>query len=187
VQILHDDLGLKKFHLRWIPRALDLTLENERLLYSRQVFEALEQAKHDDFRRIMTEGESRFFLFYPRDSAWAKSRCELPSSTKQEFDIEKCLVSVLWSVNMIHSLLDVPRCMIFNTPFFCEQVLARLADEMISDSRRKTLKGILIHLDNACPHNSELSHDCFEATKTHRLPYPPYSPDIAPNDFLLFR
>jgi histone-lysine N-methyltransferase SETMAR len=70
--------------------------------------------------------------------------------------------------------------------FFCEQVLLRLVEDITSHSRRKRLKGILVHLDNARPHHSGPSRDCLGTTKAQRLPYPPYSPDRAPSDFFLF-
>jgi hypothetical protein len=44
-----------------------------------------------------------------------------------------------------------------NPTFFCEQVLPSLVDDITSHGRNKILNGILIHLNDARPHNSELS------------------------------
>jgi hypothetical protein len=58
---------------------------------------------------IMTGDEFWFFLHHPHDSAWVGSRDELPGQIKPEIDAEKCLISVIWSVNVIHSLVDDPK------------------------------------------------------------------------------
>jgi transposase len=83
LHILHNDLGLKEFHLCWVPYTLDSNAKNERVCYSRLLLEALEQAKQNGFRGVITGDESRFFLFYSRDSALAESRFGLPARAKQ--------------------------------------------------------------------------------------------------------
>jgi hypothetical protein len=83
-------------------------------------------------------------------------------------------------VNGIHSLIDVPKGQTYNTDFFCHVVMPSLIDEVTRDSRRKTLKGFVIHMDNARPHNSRRSQECIKAPSAQR------SPDLAPSDFFLF-
>jgi transposase len=58
--------------------------------------------------------------------------------------------------------------------------------EICSQRRRRSLKGIVIHLDNARPHNSKESTQVLQDTKARRASHPPYSPDLAPSDFFLF-
>jgi hypothetical protein len=43
-----------------------------------------------------------------------------------------------------------------------------------------------VHFDNATPHRSARSENCFEACGFRHAPQPPYSPDISPCDFFLF-
>jgi hypothetical protein len=43
LQILHNDFGLTKFHLRWIPYTLTEDQKSERVTYSRQLLATLEQ------------------------------------------------------------------------------------------------------------------------------------------------
>jgi hypothetical protein len=43
-----------------------------------------------------------------------------------------------------------------------------------------------IHMDNAKPHNANVTNQFFEDNRMKRLPHPAYSPDIAPSDFYLF-
>jgi hypothetical protein len=66
------------------------------------------EEKGSGFQGIFTGDDSWFFLYYLCDSIWAASRDdELPQRIRQKIDTEKCLISILWSVNGIYSLLDV--------------------------------------------------------------------------------
>jgi hypothetical protein len=64
------------------------------------------------------------------------------------------LISILWSVNGIHSLLDVPKETTYNTRFFTDAVMPGLIENVRSWTRRNILKYWLICMDNARPHNS---------------------------------
>jgi hypothetical protein len=45
---------------------------------------------------------------------------------------------------------------------------------------------LLVHADNARPHTAKLSTQYFNENRMKSVPYHPYSPDLAPSDFLLF-
>jgi hypothetical protein len=124
-------------------------------------------------------------LYYSCDSIWAVSRDEFPQPTKQKNDTEKWLVSILWSVIGIHSLLDLPKGTTYNMAFFTDAVLPCLIEDVRSQTYRKTLKGWLIRMDGARPGNSRRAQRCTDASRAKFLPHPVYSPDLAPNDFLL--
>jgi hypothetical protein len=67
-------------------------------------------------------------------------------------------VRVYWffklSVNKIHSLLDIPNGTMCNTVYFTDTVIPILIENIRWWSRRKMLKGWLIHRDITRPHNS---------------------------------
>jgi hypothetical protein len=74
----------------------------------------------------------------------------------------------------------------YNTTFFVESVVPDLVERSCQESRRKTLRAIMVHLDNARPHNSRKSEAALTATKTRRIHAPAYSPDPSPTAFFLF-
>jgi hypothetical protein len=89
------------------------------------------------------------FLYYPRDLIWTPSRDEVPERLRQKINTEKCLISLLWSVNGIYDLVDVPKSRTYNSAFFCDTVAPSLFDGITLHSRTKSLKCLYIHLDNA--------------------------------------
>jgi hypothetical protein len=103
-----------------------------------------------------------------------------------QIDVEKCLVSSLWVVNRIHSLLDPPKGTMYNAAFFTDTVMPRLIENVESRIRRKRFKGWLIRRDNVRPYHSGRAQRCHEASRAERLLRVTYSPDLAPHNFLLF-
>jgi hypothetical protein len=133
----------------------------------------------------MTGDESLFFLHSPDDSAWIGSRDELPVQIKPEIQAEKCLISVIWLVNGIDSLVEVPKGESYSSAHFYDVVVPSLADDIGSRSRRKSLKGLYVHSDNARPHNSRQSIDCPQATKARGMAQSADNPGLTPSDFFL--
>ncbi|GFW95816.1 histone-lysine N-methyltransferase SETMAR [Trichonephila clavipes] len=60
-----------------------------------------------------------------------------------------------------------------------------LTEKNLSDRRPE--KGIVFHHDNARPHTAMVTHQKLNAFGWEDLAHPPYSPDIAPSDYYLFR
>ena len=67
---------------------------------------------------------------------------------------------------------------------------ANLLDQLriaIREKRRgKLTKGVLLQQDNARVHTSKVAMDAVERNGYELIPYPAYSPDLAPSDFFLF-
>jgi hypothetical protein len=123
------------------------------------------EQKANGFQRIAIGDESWFFPYYFRDLVWAASRDEVPQHIKQRIDMEKCLISILWSVNGIHSLFDVFKGTVYNIAFFTDAIMPNLTEKVRSRTRRRTLKGWSIHMDNARPHSSGRAQGLIEASK----------------------
>jgi hypothetical protein len=89
----------------------------------------------------------------------------VPEIPKQKIQSEKCLISIIWGSPGIKSLLYVPKGMKYNTTFFVESVVPDLVEQVCQESRRETLRGILVYLDKARPHDSRKSEAALTATK----------------------
>jgi hypothetical protein len=120
LRVLHDVLQVKKSNLRWVPHSLDDAQKAERISLSTDLLRILKQSQKTGFANIITGDELWFYFEYPHQLVWAPSRDEVPERFKQKLDTEKCLISVIWSVNGIHSLFYVPKGTTYNTTFFCD-------------------------------------------------------------------
>ncbi|XP_014790550.1 histone-lysine N-methyltransferase SETMAR-like [Octopus bimaculoides] len=71
-----------------------------------------------------------------------------------------------------------------------EDSVAENAIFMILSQNRASLvnrKYVIFHHDNARPHTARLTKTLLEELGWEILPHPPYSPDLAPSDYHLFR
>jgi hypothetical protein len=106
--------------------------------------------------------ESWFFFYYPCDSVWAMSHDEFHQLIKQKIDREECFISILWLVNGIHSLLDVPKGTTYNAAFFTDVVLPSFRN---SEEFDQFLNFCMKHFGvNA----AECPTDCFTAEEGRR-------------------
>jgi hypothetical protein len=74
----------------------------------------------------------------------------------------------------------------YDTTLFYDVVLLDLLANVGARTRRRTLKGISVHLDQARPHDSRKSNECPTEFHALRVPHPAYSPDRAPSHFFPF-
>jgi hypothetical protein len=170
---------------RWVPHAISINHKSKRVSYSKLLLTALMEHKANGFQRIITGDGVWFFLDYPYGSVWAAPHEELSQRIRQKIDGEKCLVSILWSVNGIRSLLDVPKETTDNTAFLTDVVMPSLIENVRARTRRKTLNGWLIHTDNVRPHNSSRAQRCIKGSSAERLPGPDYNSAQTWPDWLL--
>jgi hypothetical protein len=69
---------------------------------------------------------------------------------------------------------------------FPVSVLSDIERNLCDGKRRKTLRGIYIHLDNALAHNVKRSQQEISRTQATSVVHPVYFPDAALSDFFLF-
>ena len=89
--------------------------------------------------------------------------------------------SSLWTVIARSNFTDI------NSVLYCEQ-LDRLR-QAIEKKRPELInrKGVVFHHDNARPHTSLMTRQKLSELGWEVLMYSPYSPDITPSDYHLFR
>jgi histone-lysine N-methyltransferase SETMAR len=178
--------ALKKFNLHYFPYSLDNNQIAEWVAFSSELLEVLTSQRRNRFDHIITGDEFWFDFEYPYAEVSIPSRDEVLERIKKTVDIKKCLISIIWSINEIHSLLNIPKTITYNSKFFCNSIVPDLVEIAYVYSQRKILKNIMTHLDDAHPHNSRKSTECLEQFRARTVPHLAYSPDLAPCDFFLF-
>jgi len=86
-----------------------------------------------------------------------------------------------WKEIVHHELLSSNQTI--NSELYCEQ-LQRLQQAIERKRPELINRGVVFHHDNARPHTSLMTR---QKLREEILMHPPYSPDIAPSDYHLFR
>jgi hypothetical protein len=95
------------------------------------------------------------------------------------------MVTIAWKPDGFHVIEVLPKGTKFNADYYCSHVLTKLsktARQFTNETRRKLIR----HADDACPHTSKSSIEFYAKLDLTVAPHPPYSPDLALYDYLLF-
>ncbi len=184
-RILIEELHMKKLCLHWVPHDLTESQKVARLEISKQLLSLLQSFSENQARKVVTADESWFFLWYGADGLWTYGGIR-PTNTKHKIGDEKVMFFTAFSKCGIVLIDVLPKNTTFTSEYFVTQILPQLktsADNMTGVSRSIKLR---LHMDNAKPHNSQMSQEKMKELNIERLPQPPYSPDICANDFFLY-
>ena len=78
--------------------------------------------------------------------------------------------------------IAVPKGKSVNARFYKGNVLHKLKKYFLSRRPATGLRGVRLLRDNASSHKTAIVHEYLKQEKVVELPYPPYSPDLAPCD-----
>lgn len=170
----------------WVPHQLSVSNLNQRMsiatsLLSRQKFEPF-------LDRVITGDEKWVLYVNVRNNKQWLDPAQTPVVTVKNMNYnKKIMLSIWWDIRgIIHYELMNPNQTI-NSEIYCQQ-LTRLHQELVK--KRPSLvnrKQIVFHHDNAKPHISKVTQQKIIELGWELLPHPPYSPDLAPTDYHLFR
>jgi hypothetical protein len=99
---------------------------------------------------------------------------------------KKTILSAYFSRTDFVSIEFLPQGQNYNSHFFTEIILPSVVKNLSVARSKLKATAAHLHLDNAKPHNSQLSLQKIEEYGFIRVPQPPDSPDLAPCDFFFF-
>lgn len=171
----------------WVPYELkDRDIERRKTMCEL----LLQRQKRKSFlHRIITGDEKWIHYDNPkRKAAWVKPGEAGPSTPKRNIHGAKVMLCIWWDMKGViyYELLNSNETI---TGARYRTQLMRLKQALAQ--KRPEWKGlhekiILLH-DNARPHVAVPVKNYLEGINWDILPHPPYSPDIAPSDYYLFR
>lgn len=129
-----------------------------------------------------------FFDNPKRSSAYVKPGTSAPQVPKRNIHGAKVMLCIWWdSKGVVYYELLKPSQTV--TAELYKEQLTRL-QQALEEKRPEWLDRhakIILQHDNARPHVAKAVKDHINELKWEVLPHPPYSPDLAPSDFHLFR
>ena len=122
-----------------------------------------------------------------RKKSWSKRDESAQSTSKANIHQKKVMLSVWWNIKGIFYFELLPRNQTINSNVYCRQLMKLVKEMKEKRPELATRKCVIFHQDNARPHTSLVSHEKLLELGWKVMPHPPYSADLAPSDYYLFR
>lgn len=171
----------------WVPHELtDRQMEKRKTICEN----LLQRQKRKGFlHRILTGDEKWIYYENPkRKKAWVKPGEPGPSQPKRDIHCAKVMLCIWWDMKGVvyYELLQSGETI--NGDVYRRQLirLKRAIEENRPEYVNRHNK-LIFHHDNARPHIAKPVKNYLEGQNWEVLHHPPYSPDIAPSDYYLFR
>ena len=167
----------------WVPHQLTPDNIQQRITICNSLLS--KRNRHRFLQQIIT-GDEKWVLYvnHTRKRQWV-NRGDLPDpDPKADLHPKKVMLSVWWDFQGIIYFELLPPNTTVDSSLYCEQ-LQSLKD-VLPAKRPERRKVRLLH-DNARPHTAKITRQKLEELGWQVLPHPPYSPDLAPSDYHLFR
>lgn len=146
----------------------------------------LTRKRTTDWIHNIVTGDEKWCLYvnHSRKRQWVLKGETAKPDLKGELHEKKIMLSIWWdSKGVIYRELLPDRTTI-TAEVYCRQI------QNMFDERQAVRPGagrmLLLH-DNARPHTALMTRQKLQTLDIEVLPHPPYSPDIAPTDYHLFR
>ncbi|XP_011141333.1 histone-lysine N-methyltransferase SETMAR-like [Harpegnathos saltator] len=179
-----EKAGYKKKLNVWVPH--NLTRNN--LLDRISICESLlKRNEIEPFLDRLITSDEKWITYY--DYVQKKSRSKQGEAPRFVTKPRKIMLCVWWDCKGIVHYELLPPGETINSDLYCQQ-LARL--HLVIQKKRPELvnsKGVVYHLqpDNTGSHTSLTTRQKLRELGWEVLMHPPYSPDLAPSDYHLFR
>jgi histone-lysine N-methyltransferase SETMAR len=171
---------------KWVPHELSETNLQTRISICNSLLSRYEIEPF--LKQIITCDEK--WVFY--DNAvnkrqWLDANEAPEHIAKRDIHGDKRLLCIWWDYKgPVHYEL-LGRNQTITAELYCQQI-DRLHEQLKKKRPALLNRGKLIYQqDNARPHTAKLTRQKFLDLKWEILPHPPYSPDLAPSDYHLFR
>ncbi|UYV72461.1 hypothetical protein LAZ67_9003248 [Cordylochernes scorpioides] len=187
--IFINDLGMRRVAAKIVPKLLNCDQKQHRMNIANEMLDSV----RDDpnlLQRDITGDEAWVYGYdvetKAQSSQWKLPHEPRPKKARQVRSNVKALLTVFFDCRGVVHHEFLPQGRTVNKEYYL-QVMRNLR-EAIHQKRPDlwTNKNWLLHHDNAPAHTSLLVRVFLAKTNTRMMPQPPYSPDLAPCDFLLF-
>lgn len=167
----------------WIPHALSRHQLDQR---SEVCTFLLSKHRRFDWLDHVVTGDEKWVVYvnHSRKRQWVDADEQPEPDTKPDLHPKQVMLSVWWDVQGIIHFELLPDNTSITAAYYCNQ-LERLSQK-ISLLRPQHGKVFFLH-DNARPHVAKTTRLKLLQLGWEIMPHPPYSPDLAPSDYHLFR
>ena len=188
--ILHQHLNLSKVCARWIPHNLSEAQMQNRAQQSLALLHPYREDPRGFVSRLITGDEVWVFHHDPfckeESREWTAIGSPAPVKVRQQRSAGKVMATIYWDSQGVLLADYLPHGRTINGEYF-GSVILQLHDAVRSKRRGKLASRPLLLIDNAPAHSSVVGQAAIHDAGFTQLQHPPYSPDLAPSDYYLFR
>lgn len=170
----------------WVPHQL-----TERNLQQRmEVCDLLfEKNKNHPFLHAIVTGDEKWIIYdnVKRYRSWGLKGSSPKTAAKAGLHPKKVMLCIWWDYKGVIYYELLPENETITSKIYCEQLDRLRANIAKKRPEKANRRGISFHHDNARPHTSLITRQKLLDFSWDVLPHPPYSPDLAPSDYHLFR
>lgn len=180
VEIHLHRLGKSWRYGRWNPHELNSDLRRRRIDVCMELVSA--HRNYEWLSNIVT-GDEKWVLYvnHNRKRQWLGSGETGVPEPKPDLHPKKIMLSIWWSARGVVHWELLPTGTSITATVYCEQL-----ERVASNLHGKQDRVYFLH-DNARPHVANVTRQKLLSFGWVILPHPPYSPDLAPTDYHLFR
>ena len=163
-----------------MPRNLNIQDHQQRVESSQELLE-VSNANPEDFHTRLVTGDETWLHHWDPDTKnesmqWKRPGSPPPKKFRTQSSASKVIAMVFWDSKGI-ILIDYKPAGTSITGEYYANVIKQL----------RVAAGVLLLHDNAPVHKSRVAQAAIPECKLEQLNHPPYSPDLAPSDYYLFR
>ena len=187
--IIHEHLGMSKVSARWVPRNLNMQDRQQRVESSKELQEVY-NANPEDFHTHLVTDETWLHHWDPdtkkESMQWKRPGSPPPKKFRTQPSASKVMATGFWDSKGI-ILIDYKPAGTSITGEYYANVIKQLRVAIKEKRRGNLAAAVLLLHDNAPVHKSRVAQVAIRECKFKQLNHPPYSPDLAPSDYYLFR
>lgn len=180
-------LGMVQKQGNWVPYELK-PRDVERRFFTSELL--LQRQERKSFLHRIVTGDEKWIHYdnSKQKKSWGRPGHASTSTAKPSIHGSKLMLCIWWDqLGVIYYELLQPGETITGASYRTQLMrLSRALKAKRPQYEQRHDKVILQH-DNARPHVAQVVKTYLETLKWDVLPHPPYSPDIAPSDYYLFR
>lgn len=185
--ILHEHLGVRKLCARWIPHLLTEAQKKARVDWCREMLKKFVGGASKNVYKIVTGDESWIYAYEPerkgQSTVWVFQFEEKPTKVVRARSVGKQMVACFFTKTGHVATVPLESQKTVNSAWYTTICLPEVFGKLRENNPNRR---IILHHDNASSHTSRETKAYLDTQKIELMGHPPYSPDLAPNDFYLF-
>jgi histone-lysine N-methyltransferase SETMAR len=189
--ILRNILHLRNVCVKWVPHTLTEAQMKERVKISQENLKMLREGGDRIISQIVT-GDETWVYYYDAPSnqeakIWISQDEEPPKMMKKDIHVKKVMYAVFFRSTGLVKIVKLDEQKTITGAWYSDICLPQVFEAIANERPKSGIRGIILHHDNARPHSASITKEFLDRSKVKLMRHPPYSPDIAPCDFWLFK